>query len=49
MSESYRRVGVCRVGRGDGTDDDAVVIEEPLEVRLHGKPFATIMRTGFSG
>jgi FdhD protein len=35
-----------RVGRAAGhAPDDAVAIEEPLEVRLHGKPFAVIMRT----
>jgi FdhD protein len=27
------------------THDDAAATEEPLEVRLHGKPFAVIMRT----
>ena len=37
---------VGRAGRGtaDATHDLAAV-EEPLEVRLHGKPFAVIMRT----
>lgn len=41
-----RRVRVIRVGRGgDGPADDVAAAEEPLEVRLHGKPFAVIMRT----
>jgi len=42
----YRRVRVTRVGRGaDGADDDLAAAEEPLEIRLHGRPFAVIMRT----
>ena len=49
MSESlspFRRVQVTRVGRGaDGQREDLAAAEEPLEVRLHGKPFAVIMRT----
>jgi FdhD protein len=49
MSDSrapFRRVRVTRVGpRGSAPDDDAAATEEPLEVRLHGKPFAVIMRT----
>jgi len=40
---------VGRVGPGRRPDDDATsdlaAVEEPLEVRLHGKPFAVIMRT----
>jgi FdhD protein len=37
---------VTRVGRnGDQRPEDTVAVEEPLEVRLHGKPFAVIMRT----
>jgi FdhD protein len=40
---------VVRVGRAapdvTSTDKDLVAVEEPLEVRLHGKPFAVIMRT----
>jgi FdhD protein len=37
---------VGRAGRGiDGTAHDLAAVEEPLEVRLHGKPFAVIMRT----
>lgn len=37
---------VTRVGRGDGKPvEDLAATEEPLEVRLHGKPFSVIMRT----
>src|SRR5688500_8077989 len=43
---SFRSVDVTRVR---GTDhqraSDCVAAEEPLEVRLHGRPFAVIMRT----
>src|SRR3982750_1447781 len=49
MSDSFspfRRVQVTRIGRGDGKPaEDLAATEEPLEVRLHGKPFAVIMRT----
>lgn len=49
MSESlspFRRVKVTRVGRAaDRGREDLAAAEEPLEVRLHGKPFAVIMRT----
>ena len=42
----FRRVRVTRVGRREGGPaDDLAAAEEPLEVRLHGKPFAVIMRT----
>jgi FdhD protein len=45
----YRPVPIIRVGRAgraiEGSDSDAAAVEEPLEVRLHGKPFAVIMRT----
>ncbi|HEY7497909.1 MAG TPA: formate dehydrogenase accessory sulfurtransferase FdhD [Vicinamibacterales bacterium] len=45
----YRTVSVIHVGRAgraaDGPSDDLAAVEEPLEVRLHGKPFAVIMRT----
>jgi FdhD protein len=42
----YRRVEVVRVGRsGAGRTEDYAAAEEPLEVRLHGRPFAVIMRT----
>ena len=37
---------VGRASRGaDGTTHDLAAVEEPLEVRLHGQPFAVIMRT----
>jgi formate dehydrogenase assembly factor FdhD len=46
MSDSVRRVPVTRIGRGPaGAGEDAAAVEEPLEVRLHGRPFAVIMRT----
>jgi FdhD protein len=47
MSDApFRRVRVTRVGRpGIAPGDDAAATEEPLEVRLHGRPFAVIMRT----
>ncbi len=49
MSDSrapLRRVPVIRVGStGAVRGDDAAAAEEPLEIRLHGKPFAVIMRT----
>lgn len=42
-------VPVVRVQRKaqlpDSDSSDCVAVEEPLEVRLHGKPFAVIMRT----
>jgi FdhD protein len=46
MGEAVGRVGVVRVreGRRDAARD-AVAGEEPLEIRLHGRPFAVIMRT----
>ncbi len=44
--ESFRRVRVRRFSRaGAGTDDDVAATEEPLEIRLHGKPFVVTMRT----
>ncbi len=46
MSEGVRHVAVTRIGRTrESTDADPVAIEEPLEVRLHGRPFAVVMRT----
>lgn len=44
-AQSFRRVRVVKFGRDAGAHDDAAATEEPLEVRLHGKPFAVIMRT----
>jgi FdhD protein len=49
MSDSVRNVSVTRIWRAPvgpaQADGDAVAVEEPLEVRLHGRPFAVIMRT----
>ena len=46
MSESLRPVGVVRVrGGARATESDVAATEEPLELRLHGHPFAVIMRT----
>lgn len=47
LLEPFRKVRVTRVGRGgpDGLADDVAAAEEPLELRLHGRPFAVIMRT----
>src|SRR3954464_15893939 len=46
MSEGRRSVDVVRVrGGARAADLDAAATEEPLEVRLHGEPFAVIMRT----
>jgi FdhD protein len=42
----FRSVPVRRVGRPpEGSTTDVAAVEEPLEVRLHGRPFAVIMRT----
>lgn len=50
----YRAVRVTMVGRTGpgplkgsegGSSNDLAAVEEPLEVRLHGQPFAVIMRT----
>jgi FdhD protein len=46
LRAAHRRVTVLRVGRSDaGRTEDYAAAEEPLEVRLHGRPFAVIMRT----
>ena len=46
MAEAFHGVGVTRVRGGVRTSDrDRAATEEPLEVRLHDKPFAVIMRT----
>ena len=46
MSEAFRRVDVVRVRDGvRSADHDRTATEEPLEVRLHNRPFAVIMRT----
>src|SRR5437867_6381036 len=46
MSDAQRPVTVVRV-RGDAraANEDRAAVEEPLEIRLHGQPFAVIMRT----
>ena len=46
MPEAFRRVEVVRVRDGvRSADRDRAATEEPLEVRLHNRPFAVIMRT----
>src|SRR5437762_11125068 len=46
MAEPFRIVDVTRVREGTrAADVDRAATEEPLEVRLHGRPFAVIMRT----
>ncbi len=46
MSDALRSVGVVRVrGAARAAESDRAATEEPLEVRLHGQPFAVIMRT----
>ena len=46
MPDTFRSVGITRVYEGRrATDLDRAATEEPLEVRLHGRPFAVIMRT----
>ncbi len=46
MTEAFRPVDVTRVrGRARAADIDRAATEEPLEIRLHGRAFAVIMRT----
>ena len=46
MSDASRPVEVMRVRGGSrGADVDRAATEEPLEIRLHRRPFAVIMRT----
>ena len=46
MTEAYCAVDVSRVRGGVCTvGTDRAAAEEPLEIRLHGRPFAVIMRT----
>jgi FdhD protein len=40
-----KAVVVRSVVRGPAEDDDAVAVEEPLEIRVDGEPVATTMRT----
>jgi len=43
MSDSTARVAVTRVP--GGPDDDVLVVEEPLEIRVNDKPVSVTMRT----
>ena len=46
MPDTFRSVGITRVHEGRrATDVDRAATEEPLEIRLHGRSFAVIMRT----
>src|SRR5947207_7968238 len=46
MSDAQRQVTVVRVRRGArAANEDRAAVEEPLEIRLHDRPFAVIMRT----
>src|SRR5262249_9497033 len=46
MPDAQRQVDVVRVRAGTRTADrDHAATEEPREIRLHGQPFAGIMRT----
>src|SRR5882672_6809712 len=46
MSDAQRPVTVVRVrGNARAAHEDRAAVEEPLEVRLHDRPFAVIMRT----
>jgi FdhD protein len=46
MDAAFRPVSVTRVRAGRRVEGiDHAATEEPLEVRLHGRPFAVIMRT----
>src|SRR3954467_3383144 len=46
MSDALRPVKVVRIrGLTRAAEPDVAAAEEPLEVRLHDRPFAVIMRT----
>ena len=46
MADPARSFAVVRVrGGARATDVDRAATEEPLEIRLHGRPFAVVMRT----
>jgi FdhD protein len=46
MIDAFNAVDVWRVRNGRSTPDvDRAATEEPLEIRLHGRPFTVIMRT----
>ena len=41
-----RRISVVRIGSGEVSERrDVVAVEEPLEIRLHDRPFVVVMRT----
>jgi FdhD protein len=44
--DSFRRVDITRVSDSERTSNvDRAATEEPLEIRLHDRPFAVVMRT----
>src|SRR5712692_1199614 len=46
MSEVLKPVDVLRIKAGSQAQErERAAVEEPLEIRLHGRPFAVIMRT----
>lgn len=46
MADAFQSVPVTRVRGGErASERDRAATEEPLEIRLHGRPFAVIMRT----
>lgn len=46
MSAAVRTVPLRRLGHGAAVgSDDQVAVEEPLEIRVNGAPFAVVMRT----
>lgn len=46
MAEAFQTVDVTRIRNGARTiDADRAATEEPLEIRLHNRPFAVVMRT----
>lgn len=46
LKRALQPIEVVRVGRGElRSVGDMAAVEEPLEIRLHGEPFAVIMRT----
>ncbi|MEZ5284304.1 MAG: formate dehydrogenase accessory sulfurtransferase FdhD [Vicinamibacterales bacterium] len=46
MSDPGARLyDAIRLGTPSGRREDSVAVEEPMEVRVNGAPFAVIMRT----
>jgi FdhD protein len=46
VADGSRSVDVVRVGaQGRAYEEDRLAVEEPLEIRLHGRSFAVLMRT----